>query len=65
MSKWLITTDPATGTPETVWYLEGTQGQAASALSSKSEEVGKSLSVWKLEGHTELDIAVTLVPDGE
>jgi hypothetical protein len=63
MSMWIITTDPETETPETVWCFEGTKSEASSRLSEKSSDKGKPLYIWKLEGHTELDIDVSVVPD--
>lgn len=63
MAEWIITTDSNGSTPETVWMFNGTQHEASAALVSKSEERAESLRVWKLEGHTVLNVDATVVAD--
>lgn len=63
MAKWIVTTDPDEGTPDPIWYHDGSQGEAAEALSRMSSEIGKTLYVWKAMGHSVVDIDVTIVVD--
>lgn len=65
MAKWIITSDDNGDTPCTIGSIEGTQGEAAALLSEKSLEMGCALQVWELAGHTELDIDISVVPDGD
>ena len=43
--------------------MSGTTQEAAAAVAEKSNALGKTLSVWKLQGHTELDITVNLIQE--
>ena len=54
MPRWIITNDQG---------FEATASEASQELESQTEETCSSLKLWKLVGHSEVEVSVSLVED--
>lgn len=64
MADWMIISKPEQPTPERFWYIgDFENAEAAAALIAKSEDERSGLTLWKLAGHTTVDVDVTIVAD--